>query len=134
MERIVYLLGAGFSAPLGLPVMQNFYTRSMDMLDDDKQKYGYFSKVFDAVRNMSPTKTYFDSDLKNIEEILSILDMKDMVSGENQSFMFAKYIKEVIKHHTPTIPAPTVEVTGDSTHGHNLRFALADLEALIRQR
>ena len=28
MEKVVYLLGAGFSAPLGIPVMGNFLTRS----------------------------------------------------------------------------------------------------------
>ena len=35
MERVVYLLGAGFSAPLGLPVMSNFL---------EKSKYMYFEE------------------------------------------------------------------------------------------
>jgi NAD-dependent SIR2 family protein deacetylase len=72
MERIVYLLGAGFSAPLGLPVMSNFYFKSQDMFLTDPEKYGHFKDVFDTIRDMSIIKNYYDANLFNIEEILSV--------------------------------------------------------------
>ena len=31
MDNIVYFLGAGFSAPLGVPTMRNFIVKSKDM-------------------------------------------------------------------------------------------------------
>jgi len=31
MDKVVYFLGAGFSAPLGLPVTSNFIVKSKDM-------------------------------------------------------------------------------------------------------
>ena len=31
MEKITYVLGAGFSAPLGIPVMRDFLTKSKDL-------------------------------------------------------------------------------------------------------
>jgi hypothetical protein len=33
VDRVVYLLGAGFSAPLGLPVMSNFLMKSKDLFE-----------------------------------------------------------------------------------------------------
>jgi len=37
LEKVVYLLGAGFSAPLGLPVMSNFLEKSKDIYFADPQ-------------------------------------------------------------------------------------------------
>jgi hypothetical protein len=73
MERVVYLLGAGFSAPLGLPVMSNFLEKSKDMYFETPDRYKYFSDVFNQIRDFSVVKNYYNSDLFNIEEILSIL-------------------------------------------------------------
>lgn len=53
MERIVYLLGAGFSAPLGLPIMSDFYFKSQDMFMAEPDKYSHFKEVFDTIRDMS---------------------------------------------------------------------------------
>ena len=75
MERVVYLLGAGFSAPLGLPVMSNFLMKSKDMYSEDPDRYSHFKKVFDRIREMSVCKNYYKADLFNIEEVLSILEI-----------------------------------------------------------
>ena len=46
MEKVVYILGAGFSAPLGLPVISNFYEKSKDLYFSDTIQYKYFIKIF----------------------------------------------------------------------------------------
>jgi hypothetical protein len=49
MNNVVYLLGAGFSAPLGLPVMSNFLDRSKDMYFADNATYAHFLPVFETI-------------------------------------------------------------------------------------
>ena len=104
MEKVVYLVGAGFSAPLGLPVMSNFLVKSKDMYFDNPDEYEYFTEVFDTIQRMSVIKNYYDADLFNIEEILSILEMESFLEEENDfSDKFKKYITDVIKYYTPEI-------------------------------
>ena len=66
-------LGAGFSAPLGLPVMSNFLVKSKDMYFGDPVTYRQFDTVFKTIEELSIIKNYFKADLFNIEEILSIV-------------------------------------------------------------
>ena len=103
MERVVYLLGAGFSAPLGLPVMSNFFTKSKDMYYENPSRYPHFKSVFDTIQEMSVIKNYYSTDLFNIEEILSILEMGEYLQGSQLKENFLKYIIDVINHSTPSI-------------------------------
>jgi hypothetical protein len=103
MERVVYLLGAGFSAPLGLPVMSNFLEKSKDMYFEDPDRYQYFSDVFNQIRDFSVVKNYYSSDLFNIEEILSILEMASQLEGKRLKKNFIKYLSDVVEYYTPQI-------------------------------
>jgi hypothetical protein len=69
-SRVVYLLGAGFSAPLGLPVMSNFLERAKDLYYERPSDFGEFLRVFDTIRELSGVLRYAAADLHNIEEIL----------------------------------------------------------------
>lgn len=102
-DRVVYVLGAGFSAPLGLPVMSNFLMKSKDMYFSDPEGFGYFKEVFDAIATMSVSKNYYDANLFNIEEILSIAEMQELVGGGRIRRNFEKYIVDVIDHFTPPV-------------------------------
>lgn len=104
MEKIVYLLGAGFSAPLGLPVISNFLTKSRDQYYANPEQYPHFQSVFETVQEYSYAKNYFATDLFNIEEILSILEMRVGLDGTELSDSFKTYISDVIKHYTPEFP------------------------------
>jgi len=103
MEKVVYILGAGFSAPLGLPVMDNFYSKSKDMYFNDPDKYGYFKGVIKKIDELSKIKNYYKTDLFNIEEILSILEMERYVSKRKTQKEIVNYIKAVIEYYTPKI-------------------------------
>lgn len=118
MDRVVYLLGAGFSAPLGLPVMSNFISMSKDMYFQDAERYDYFRDVFDTIKDISYAKHFFKTDLNNIEEILSILEMRTQLvggtdegedadaGGDEEEDKFQKYIIDVIENFTPPIDPP----------------------------
>jgi hypothetical protein len=106
VERVVYILGAGFSAPLGLSVMSNFLEKSRDAYSADQLKYRHFARVFENVRAMSYAKNYYACDLFNIEEILSILELNYFLSGKTLSLHFRQYVADVVNHFTP--PASSI--------------------------
>ncbi|HEX2982138.1 MAG TPA: hypothetical protein VHO28_01205, partial [Ignavibacteriales bacterium] len=68
MERITYLLGAGFSAPLGLPVMSNFIEKSKNLYYCDREKYKHFQNILNSIWELNTIEKYYDTDLTNIEE------------------------------------------------------------------
>jgi hypothetical protein len=101
VEKICYILGAGFSAPLGLPVINNFLLKSKDMYFDKPTAYEHFKVVFDKINEMAVSKNYYATDLFDIEEILSILEMNAQLEGEEFKDQFLNYIRDVIKYYTP---------------------------------
>jgi len=103
MEKVVFLLGAGFSAPLGIPVMSNFLTRSKDLYFTHPERFAHFNEVFETINELSVIKNYYFSDLFNIEEILSILEMREYLEGQELKANFIKYLVDVVKHYTPEI-------------------------------
>lgn len=66
-------------------------------------KYNYFSDIFDSINQLSVIKNYYEADLFNIEEILSITEMLSFLEGEQLNKDFKRYITEVIKHYTPKL-------------------------------
>lgn len=103
MEKVVYILGAGFSAPLNIPVMDNFLMKAKDIYFENPSKYSHFKTIFEIIRNMSFSKNYYNCDLSNIEEILSILEMQERFGDETLKKSFVTFIADVIKHFTPSM-------------------------------
>jgi hypothetical protein len=109
-ELVVYVLGAGFSVPLGIPVMNNFVSKSKNQFLKDTEKYKKFSAVFKKFGELYKVKNFFSSDLDNIEEILSILEMETYLKSSDsklKSSAFIDYLCDVIEEHTPSLnPKP----------------------------
>lgn len=105
VERVVYVIGAGFSAPLGIPVMSNFLPVARDLHFSGKPEFKDFAKVFTRIRALAQTKTYFRVDLENIEEVLSILDMDNRFGGkdEKDQIDLVAMIKSVIRATSPML-------------------------------
>ena len=114
IEKVAYILGAGFSAPLGLPVMSNFLIKSKDLYFSDTEKYKHFRSVFDAINELSVSKNYYSADLFNIEEILSIIEMGTFLEGKRLKKVFIQYISDVIDFYTPEMkPYSSKELPGN---------------------
>lgn len=127
-EKVVYFIGAGFSAPLGLPTMSDFIGKSRVLLNEDRERYRHFERVL-KMTDIAIAKHYFKTDLGNIEEILSILDMRAQLEGDpHLSEDARKYIVDVIKHYTPKIypyqrrPLPQLGNWGDYIFGVDQRW------------
>ena len=104
MKKVVYILGAGFSAPLGIPVMATFLTRAKDLYSAFPDKFGYFMDIFTRIDFLSKAKNYLQCDLFNIEEILSILEMQSYVGDTDFTDQFTRFIADVITACTPMFP------------------------------
>jgi len=101
MELVVYVLGAGFSAPLGLPVMGNFLTKSKDLFAQDPERYAHFKDLFAEFDRLAKVKNFFKTDLFNIEEILSLLEMLEDLGGSALERSFEAYLCDVVEALTP---------------------------------
>ncbi len=106
MEHVVYLLGAGFSAPLGLPVVANFLLMAKDLYFGDRQRYQHFAQVFSEIANLSRIKNVLNADLYDIEEILSILQMQDHLGSKSRESEFTQLIRDVIEAYRPALVRP----------------------------
>jgi len=105
-ENILYILGAGFSAPVGLPVMSNFIFKAKDLFAREPEKFAYFREIFKEMDRMSKAKSFIEYDLLNIEDVLSVLEMKSTVYGagsKRMSKMFRQFVADVITAHTRPI-------------------------------
>jgi len=124
MERVVYVLGAGFSAPLGIPVIRNFLITAKDLYFGDRAEYKHFGSVLEAITEMHRCKSYYNVDLFNIEEILSILEMEDQISGGDRSSDFDAFIASVIRARTPKMPPPSIPGRVDGYSPYHLGFPI----------
>ena len=72
MTRVVYFLGAGFSAPLGLPTLGEFIQAARDQ-QLKREEFTYFGDLLEQLEGLHKAGSFFKSDLSNIEEVLSLL-------------------------------------------------------------
>ncbi|MDQ5824048.1 MAG: hypothetical protein M3441_07530 [Chloroflexota bacterium] len=106
MKRVVYILGAGFSAPMGLPVISTFHERSEAMYRKDPKGRKHFERVFEMVRDLSVSGRFYSTNVDNIEEVLSTIEMKEFLTGGGSlSADLIRYIADVIKDSTPDMPS-----------------------------
>jgi hypothetical protein len=100
MKKVCYVLGAGFSAYADLPVMSNFIDKAKDIYfssvtDESKNE---IKKTLDSIKEFAIIKEYMNCDLSNIEELLSIADMKAYTS-KKYNRNIKDFIRNVIVHY-----------------------------------
>jgi hypothetical protein len=96
-------LCAGFSAPLGIPTMRNFIDKARQ-IRSTKPEYTYFNEIIESIRSTALAEKYYLHESDNIEEALSLLEMRDNLDGSNRKERFINFIKDVIETSTPPIP------------------------------
>lgn len=111
--KIVYVLGAGFSAPMGLPVVANFIERSRDLFAEDAKRFAHFESVFSLIKDLSAAKSYYSIDLRNIEEVLSLLEMGAFTHYHDSREQFVRYLADVIQACTPAPKTGATAPPGD---------------------
>ena len=88
-DRNVYILGAGFSAPAGVPVIHDFIDRSRVYFDDpssmlDKAEREHFKRFLDFKRKMSQAREKVKIDLDNIEELFGLVEISHRLGRESE--------------------------------------------------
>jgi hypothetical protein len=82
-DRNVYILGAGFSAPAGAPLIHDFLDRSRSFLDEpmgllgesNRSQRAPFQEVFKYRKEMARAPEKVLIDLDNIEELFGLVEM-----------------------------------------------------------
>ena len=110
MQNVVYILGAGFSKPLGLPLMGEFWRESKHMIQSDPENYEKFTEIVELINNTSRTANYFSFERFNIEEAMSILELREGREDAATLDLMRDYIVAVIKYCTPPIPSFTPRI------------------------
>lgn len=100
MAEIVYFVGAGFSAPAGLPVIADFLFKAKNQYFKQPEDFAYFKSVFSYIDGLSKGKNFTDIDLSNVEEVFSIADTHELL-GQGKKKELQDFIKDVVSHHTP---------------------------------
>jgi hypothetical protein len=103
MENIVYLLGAGFSAPLGLPLMSNFWQKAKEVSRVTEAGRTDVQRVLEKIKTLGNVDTYFDFDQHNIEQALSVLEFSEAFDKDGDIETLKQFVLSVITYYTPKI-------------------------------
>jgi hypothetical protein len=101
MKNVVYVLGAGFSAYAGLPIMSNFIEKSRDIYFSDStyENNEEIKEALNLIKKYSVIKNIMNCNLLNIEELLSIYDMKLFTANSKKKTIIQTFIKSVISYY-----------------------------------
>ncbi len=87
-DRNVYILGAGFSAAAGVPVVHDFIDRSRIYFDDpssglDGAEREHFKRFLDFKRKMSQAREKVRIDLDDIEQLFGLVEISQRLGRES---------------------------------------------------
>lgn len=79
-DRNVYILGAGFSAPAGAPLIYSFLERSREFLNNppaalNNDGLAHFKRVFEFKEKIAKAREKMSVDLDDIEELFGLVEM-----------------------------------------------------------
>lgn len=104
-NKNVYIIGAGFSKEIGLPLQDDFLVRAKDVYFQNTDKYSHFKKVFDYQDKLTRMKKFMSYPLLNLESLFNLLEMDRFYSEsddvESIKDDFKKMIKDVLINLTP---------------------------------
>jgi len=116
-NRNVYILGAGFSAPAGAPLIRTFLDRAREFYTEptasmDDQERERFAKVFKFKRSMGQAREKFAIDLDDIERLFGLVEISERLGedlGETRDaivYLIAKTLQ--LSTSWPTVTRPRV--------------------------
>lgn len=99
-RKNVFVLGAGFSAGAGAPIMRNFMQVAKDLLENPESSLpaifrDVFRDVFDYLYQLRATQAIISFDVENIEHLFGIAEM-EMEAGEKELAEFRRNLITLI--------------------------------------
>jgi NAD-dependent SIR2 family protein deacetylase len=126
-DRNVYILGAGFSAPAGAPVIRNFLDLSREFYDNprssiDEEERARFGRVFKFKRSMGQARERVRIDLDNIENLFGLAEISTRLGidiGKTRKdivYLIAKTLH--IATSWPKFPRPRLQFSLNAKCGY----------------
>ncbi len=100
MQQIRYIVGAGFSAPLGLPTRASFLERAKDMLFRHPDRYGHHHSLVKEFDQIAKVGIYCKTDPLDIEEALSIIEMENFAKARRTKKPFLDLISDTVEYYS----------------------------------
>ena len=105
IDKNVYLLGAGFSKEIGLPLQDDFLLVAKEVYFKNPEKYKHFKTVFDYQDELSKMRKFLNYPLLNLEHLFNLIEMNSFYSkgGDVTKIKedFTKLICDVLIDRTP---------------------------------
>jgi NAD-dependent SIR2 family protein deacetylase len=107
-RKNVYILGAGFSANAGAPVMWDFIERAKLLRDDARlglssEDQKAFERVFKRLGELRVAQAKMEIDIENIEHLFSLLDMDIEFGGKREGTLRKDLIFLILRTLEKTI-------------------------------
>ena len=107
-DRNVFILGAGFSAQAGAPLLDDFLDKSREFKDDpsfglEADERQRFEDVFKFRREMAQSRDKVRIDLDNIEELFGLVELSRRLGRNNEKtrdatvYLIAKTLELAVK-------------------------------------
>jgi len=127
-DRNVYILGAGFSAPAGVPVIYDFIDRARIYFDDPSAKMDdvereHFERFLRFKQKMSQAREKVKIDLDNVEQLFGLVEISQRLGLESPE----------TRNSTVYVIAKTLELATRSQRAGEIGFQ-ANKEVLERKR
>ncbi len=145
-RKNVFILGAGFSADAGAPVMKDFLQRSKYLLDNPDPSLpaadrDAFTRVFEFLRRLRAAEAKITLDLENIEHLFGLAEM-DVEFGEgnggdfrrNLIFLILRTIENSIRNDLAKGQWNIVTKEGDKRCSRGVEANYGELFAALASR
>jgi hypothetical protein len=104
-DKNVYLLGAGFSKEVGLPLQDDFLLVAKEVYFKNPALFKHFEKVFEYQDKLTKMKKYLNYPLLNLEHLFNLIEMDIFYSASDESAEiksdFTRLVCDVLTDKTP---------------------------------
>jgi len=105
-DKNVYILGAGFSKGIGLPLQDEFLLKAKEVYFRNRAKYEHFERVFRYQDKLSKMRQFLNYPLLNLEHLFNLIEMDIFYSKDDEvkttKKAFIDLICDVLKELTPS--------------------------------
>lgn len=107
--NVTLFLGAGFSAPFGLPVMDSFlpFADQSDRLSDEDR-----AELYGLLLEARRANSFLESSATNLEDILSFAQMAERLQLADDAPRRAQHLKKIVRQVYTTHPPNLTEYWG----------------------
>jgi hypothetical protein len=104
-DKNVYILGAGFSKEIGLPLQDDFLLIAKEVYFKDTTMFDHFNTVFEYQNKLARMRQFLNYPLLNLEQLFNLIEMDIFYSKDPEKEKikdnFIKLICDVLIDKTP---------------------------------